>query len=104
MNSHLHYERVKRHRKKRIDKKWLVRYGFKAVRRTMDSEELKGKTIIDPEPTKVCEKSDDGKHSWMRGMHIDYRDKAVNVYTCEKCGEVVNSTYYRDDDDLMYWG
>lgn len=67
------------------------------------SESLKGKTVIEPKPTKKCSKSENGEHEFYGVMHMDYRDKAVWQYACKKCGEQVTSTYYREDDDPFMW-
>lgn len=49
----------------------------------------------------VC---DCGSSKFKSGMHLDYREKAVNSYSCCNCGNVIGTESYRDKEDLMYWG
>lgn len=68
------------------------------------SEDMRGKTVIEPQPTPTCEKAQDGKHSWRRHMHMDCTDRAIDTFSCEHCQEAVSRTYYRDEQGLLLWG
>ena len=45
-----------------------------------------------------------GENSFTRYMHIDYSDKALNFYECEKCGNRIETIYYRSEKELLLWG
>lgn len=45
-----------------------------------------------------------GNDSFRTGVHIDCTDKATTTMTCVRCGNVCGLEYYRDEEDLMYWG
>lgn len=65
---------------------------------------MKGTTVIEPEPTESCKQDQKEKHKWIRDFHINFADKAVDTFHCVNCNEAVTRTYYRDDEDMMYWG
>lgn len=48
-------------------------------------------------------KCDCGSRKFRSTSFMDYTDKAVNGYTCIKCGNTVTTIQNRDKDDYIYW-
>lgn len=44
-----------------------------------------------------------GCHKFNRFMHLDYKDKSVNNFACNDCGNSIGTESYRDKEDMMYW-
>lgn len=42
-----------------------------------------------------------GNETFKKDMHLDYTDKAVNNYTCMKCGTHVSTESYRDEMEVI---
>jgi len=36
--------------------------------------------------------------------HVDFTDKATWTYQCTQCGAVIGKEYFRDAEDIAYWG
>jgi len=45
-----------------------------------------------------------GNDQFRRGMHMDCTNKATTTLICTECGNVCGTEYYRDKEDMMYWG
>jgi len=45
-----------------------------------------------------------GNESMKWAGHIDFKDKATTSYQCTTCGAGIGKEYYRDAEDMMYWG
>ena len=36
-------------------------------------------------------------------MHMDFVEKAVDNYKCNKCGNIIGTEYYRGDEEKWLW-
>ncbi len=45
-----------------------------------------------------------GNEMFQHTCHMDYADKATSSYQCTACGAGIGTEYYRDAEDMMYWG
>ena len=45
-----------------------------------------------------------GNDTMRFAAHMDAKDKATTSYQCAKCGAGIGTDYYRDAEDMMYWG
>lgn len=63
---------------------------------------LYGSIKPDEEKGFVC--SECGNAMMKFASHLDCTDKAVTTYTCTKCGAAIGKEYFRDAEDMAYWG
>jgi hypothetical protein len=45
-----------------------------------------------------------GNEALRCSCHMDFTDKAVNTFQCTACGAAIGTEYYRDAEEMMYWG
>ena len=45
-----------------------------------------------------------GNDTMQSTVHMDSKDKATTSYQCSKCGAGIGVDYYRNTEDMMYWG
>lgn len=54
--------------------------------------------MIDSLPVCKC-----GNKDFNMTAHLDYTNKYINNYKCSKCGNIIGTESYRDEESRMFW-